>query len=498
MLPSPQPLSLKIMSRFLLSALLALPLAAQPPLADVERAVRALDDERIVALRTGDLATLRKTILPDATYTHGSGRLQRGDDYLRLLDRGDLRYLAAGYETQATIHVASPETAVVTGRLRLTSQGRNGAPNERIMATTAVYSIVGDNWRLVSYQSTPAPAAPAFTVLDTHLAAKDVCAWPKLTLHADGTVYAAIYNQASHGQTPGDVACWASTDGGLTWSLRGIATRHAGNQAWFNHALGIAANGDLLIATSGWDYESPQGGKVQTPLVPQVVRSSDGGRTWKQVGRFPAAPEPMKAFVPFGNIERGEDGVLRVAAFSYARNLPPPRTDTGYVIASKDDGATWEIQSAIGNPEVNETDLFKAGGNRWLAAARNLGVHNGQRAHSIDLYVSDDNAQTWRKHTRLTQPRQHPGDLLRLADGRILLTYGDRRAPDFGINAMVSRDEGLSWSPEFRLVSGLSSSDSGYPSSVQLADGTIVTAYYGRGSKLYDGYQLSVVRWRLD
>lgn len=482
----------------LLLALLALPLAAQTPLAEAERTVRKVDDARIAALRSGDVATLRGTIASDAAYTHGSGRVQRGEDYLLLLERGDLRYLAAAYEIPPTVHAVSPETAIVTGRLRLTAQGRTGTPNDRIMATTAVYSLIGDNWLLVSYQSTPAPASPAFTVMGNHLAAKDVCAWPKLTLHSDGTIYAAIYNQATHGQTPGDVACWASTDGGRTWELRGIATRHVGNQAWFNHALGFAANGDLLIATSGWDYESPQGGKVQTPLVPKVVRSSDGGRTWSQVGRFPAAPEPLKAFVPFGNIERGDDGVLRVAAFSYARNLPPPRTDTGYVIASKDDGATWEIQSAIGNPEVNETDLFHAGGNRWLAAARNLGTLNGRGAHSIDLWISDDNAQTWRNHTRLTQPRQHPGDLLRLADGRILVTYGDRRGPDFGVNAMVSRDDGLMWSPEIRLAGGLRSSDSGYPSSVQLPDGTIVTAYYARGSDLYEGYQLAAVRWRLE
>lgn len=482
----------------LLLALLALPLAAQTPLIAAESAIRQVDTARIEALSSGDTAALRRTIAPDAAYTHGSGRLQRGDDYLLLLERGDLRYLAAAYETQPTIRIVSADTAIVTGRLRLTSQGRTGTPNDRVMATTAVYSHNNDGWRLTSYQSTPAPPAPAFTVLGNHLAAKDVCAWPKLSLHSDGTIYAAIYNQASHGQTPGDVACWASTDGGRTWELRGLATRHVGNQAWFNHALGLAANGDLLIATSGWDYESLQGGKVQPPLVPKVVRSSDGGRTWKQVGRFPAAPEPMKAFVPFGNIERGGDGVLRVAAFSYARNLPPPRTDTGYVIASTDDGATWTIQSAIGNPEVNETDLFHAGGKRWLAAARNLGTLKGRGAHSIDLWVSEDNAKTWRKHTRLTQPHQHPGDLLRLADGRILVTYGDRRGPDFGVNAMISSDEGISWSPEFRLVSGLASRDSGYPSSVQLADGTIVTAYYARGSELYEGYQLSAVRWRLE
>src|SRR5690606_11378903 len=99
-----------------------------------------------------------------------------------------------------------------------------------------------------------------------------------------------IYDQPSHGQLPGDTACWASTDGGLTWEHRANATQHSGNRAWFNHALGVAGNGDLIIATSGWDYTSPTGGKLDKPLDPIVVRSGDGGHNWTVTGRFPNAP----------------------------------------------------------------------------------------------------------------------------------------------------------------------------------------------------------------
>ena len=37
--------------------------------------------------------------------------------------------------------------------------------------------------------------------------------------------------------------------------------------------------------------------------------------------------------------------------------------------------------------------------------------------------------------------------------------------------------------------------DMGYPSSVQLADGSLLTAYYAKRSRLYDGYHLAVVQW---
>jgi len=466
--------------------------------AEIEKEIRDLDTKRVQAILAGDVPALRSFFHPNCVYTHGSGRVQSGEEYLQLLERGDLRYVAMRYEFPPNIVLHGESTAVVHGRVQLTGQSKTGPANPRVMAATATYVKQETGWTLISFQNTAAPVAPRYSILSQQAAVREVCAWPKLTLLRDGTIIAAIYNQPSHGQLPGDVACWASSDGGITWTHRGNATRHEGNRAWFNHALGTAGNGDLLVATSGWDYHTDKGGKHDVPLVPIVTRSSDGGRSWKQVGRFPAAPESGKAFVPFGNIERGDDGVLRVAAYSYARGLPAPRIDTGYVIASADDGATWKVAATIGQPEVNETDLFYAGNGRWLAAARNLGLANGRRGHAMDLHVSEDNATTWRKQGMLSLPNEHPGDLLKLADGRILLTYGDRRGPDYGVNAMVSNDGGKSWSPAVRIASGLTSRDSGYPSSVQCSDGTLVTAYYAKGSREYSGYQMGVVRWKLE
>lgn len=461
-------------------------------------AVSETNDARLNALVARDLDRLQEIFHPDCVYTHASGRMQTGRDYLAVLERGAVRYLAMDYEFPPLIRLADEQHAVVSGRVLLKAQGVAGPPHDRILATTAVYHHTDSGWRLFAYQSTPAPAAPPHEVLSQDAVISDVCAWPKLTLLPNGTIIAAIYDQPSHGQLPGDTVCWASTDGGITWQWRGNATQHEGLSSRFNHALGLAANGDLLVAASGWSYDSPTGGKSDQPLTAIVTRSSDGGMTWRQIASFPPAPEVGKALIPFGNIERADDNHLRVAAYSFGRGLPGPRLDQGYVITSYDDGTTWSIESCINESVVNETDLFNAGGGRWLAAARNLETLNGRGAHSIDLYVSDDDAQTWRRHEEVTLPDQHPGDLLQLVDGRILLTYGDRRGPDYGINARVSSDRGKHWSPAFRIAGGLSSRDSGYPSSVQLADGVIVTAYYAKGSADHDGYHMGIVRWRLN
>lgn len=338
---------------------------------------------------------------------------------------------------------------------------------------------------------------PRPVILEQLVAAKDVCAWPKLTLAGNGDVIAAIYNRPAHGVLPGDVEIHASTDGGRTWAKRGTATRHEGDTARFNHALGRASNGDLHVVSGGWSYhprDEKGAYKKKKLLRPTASRSSDAGRTWTISEKFPDGADGM-TLVPFGNIETGADGALRVAAYSY-NSTAKPRVDVCYTAVSRDNGSTWTLGSVVGQPAANETDVVHLGGGKWLAAARNLGRPN-DRGHSTDIYASDDDAKTWRLLATPTVANQIPADLLKLADGRVLMTYGDRRGPKFFVGGRISADAGKTWSTPFVLAKGLASSDSGYPSSVQLADGTIVTAYYASKSTLYAGYQLGVVRWRL-
>lgn len=344
-----------------------------------------------------------------------------------------------------------------------------------------------------------AQPAPRVEVLHEIVAVRESGVWPKLALLPDGTIVAAVYNQPAHGSRPGDVDLHASTDGGLTWTKRSTATRHHGASARFNHAIGVSPSGDLLVVSGGWDYDvtGPKDKdtyKKKTLLRPTTSRSSDGGRTWTISQHFPDGVDGM-TLVPFGNIQSGADGAMRVAAFSYNQNVKP-RVDTCYTIVSRDGGKTWTAGSVLGQPDANETDLLHLGAGRWLAAARNLG-RNEERGHSTDIYASDDDARTWRKIATPTEANQHPGDLLLLADGRVLFAFGDRRAGHLGIGVKISADQGRTWTATTPLVAGVLNRDSGYPSSVQLKDGTIVTGYYASKSKAYDGYQMSIVRWRL-
>ncbi len=88
--------------------------------------------------------------------------------------------------------------------------------------------------------------------LERYVAVDNVCAWPNLTLLKDGTIVAAIFNHPSHGLAEGDVECWASTDGGKIWKLRGVPAPHEPRTNRMNVAAGTANDGSLIVLASGW------------------------------------------------------------------------------------------------------------------------------------------------------------------------------------------------------------------------------------------------------
>jgi Neuraminidase (sialidase) len=69
-----------------------------------------------------------------------------------------------------------------------------------------------------------------------------------------------------------------------------------------------------------------------------------------------------------------------------------------------------------------------------------------------------------------------PSHLLRLADGRLLMSHGYRRPPR-GNHARISEDHGRTWS-EAIVLSDDGTGDIGYPSTVELPDGKLLTLWY--------------------
>jgi hypothetical protein len=111
------------------------------------------------------------------------------------------------------------------------------------------------------------------------------------------------------------------------------------------------------------------------------------------------------------------------------------------------------------------------------------------------LFVSEDDGETWGEPARVTEKNEINGHLLRLKDQRILLAYGSRVKGEFGVLGKFSSDEGKTWGPPVRIASTLES-DCGYPSTVQRADGKLVTAWYSKSSENHQRYHMGVAIWQ--
>ncbi len=170
-------------------------------------------------------------------------------------------------------------------------------------------------------------------------------------------------------------------------------------------------------------------------------------------------------------------------------NWPRPRPYAGKnlwenvpwvgVCESTDDGQNWRRLGGIpprdGDSVENYHELHavETTDGRIVAQIRN---HNRANSGETLQSESDDGGRTW------TQPRSIgvwglPSHLLRLADGRLLMTYGHRRPP-YGNQARVSTDGGRTWSEPMVISGDGAGGDLGYPSTVQLADGSLVTVWY--------------------
>ena len=215
-----------------------------------------------------------------------------------------------------------------------------------------------------------------------------------------------------------------------------------------------------------------------------MQRSEDGGITWSPAYRVPVNS-------PHGPVNLS-DGRLMYAGVA----LWTDERQVG-VWVSADDGNSWELQSPIpvrpGDDPANYHELHavEANDGRWIVQIRN---HNPLNDRETLQTHSTDAGKTW------VEPYSIgvwglPSHLLRLSDGRLLMTYGHRRQP-LGNQARLSDDNGTTWSDPMIIHGDASFGDLGYPSTAEISPGHFVTVWY---EKLADNpmAQLRMARWQL-
>jgi len=221
----------------------------------------------------------------------------------------------------------------------------------------------------------------------------------------------------------------------------------------------------------------------QAELGSWMWRSEDGGINWSARYRVPCNS-------PHGPVATREGRLLYFGVKMWTDER------TVGVWESTDDGLTWnclaEIPARSGDDhhQYHELHGVETSSGRLIAHIRN---HNKENDRETLQSESRDGGMSW------SVPHSIgvwglPSHLLKLQDGRLLMTYSYRRDPR-GNLARISENEGGTWSEPIVLSSD-GTSDLGYPSTVESDDGTLVTVWYEvmKGSELA---QLRQARWKL-
>ena len=347
--------------------------------------------------------------------------------------------------------------------------------------------------------------------------------WPTVAKAEDGTLYAVSSGHRLDHVCPfGKNLMYVSHDEGETWSAPMIVNdtylddRDAGLVCW--------GDGNLLLT---WFNNEPEvfdspGRQRMYPNITEPFSqamlakwqslpkeeygsfsriSRDGGKTWSKPRRAPVN-------APHGPIRRKDGSLLYVGAerLSGYEDIP-----TGAICAveSHDDGETWEFLSALPAPKehhgkpvcgVCEPYCVDLGGGEILAAIRCflLGEDRFHDQFQFTMYTcrSLDGGKTWDDPV-FTERDGAPPHFLLHSSGALVLCCG-KRVPPYGQFARISYDKGHTWSEDIPISpkAPLPVVDQGYPSSVELANGDILTAYYQRlpGD---DFPSVLYTRWRL-
>jgi hypothetical protein len=308
--------------------------------------------------------------------------------------------------------------------------------------------------------------------------------------------YVGDPNNLSHnnlGRNPGgrnDVTV-RSEDRGRTWTVAPPASGARAARPQTDGAPDSLAeigpidfgNKDVLLYNSCTAFAAPSSRAY-------VRVSKDAGHTWSRNFMLPL--DGLQSLTGLHSVMVRPDGRCLLFMFEVSKdgwNRHP------LVYRSTDDGTTFHFMSFITPKEDpyaagsgNYGDLpYAFGGHRWfyprgymLPSGRMLCVLRCQRDPNgvmwTETYRSDDGGQTWQFHSRVNDFGA-PGSLVRMSDGRLVMVYG-YRLPPFGVRAVVSEDEGLTWGSEMIIRDDGGSWDLGYPNAWEAGRDRVGVIYY--------------------
>jgi hypothetical protein len=250
--------------------------------------------------------------------------------------------------------------------------------------------------------------------------------------------------------------------------------------------------------------------KLKSWLGTYVVKSTDRGKSWS--APIPVNVRPLK----HGGCRLGcwqlESGAILMGLYGRIRGYGEEgegESTRSALMRSDDNGDNWEYYSTLAyDPasiiDYEEPSLLRLKDGRLVSHMRTH-VNPSGDAKNLVMSISEDDGFSWTP-PKWTNIWGYPPETIPLRDGRYLMIYGYRRPP-YGVRGVVS-DDGVTWDVRNEFVvreGGVPKSTEaetsgsrrqqtkggginwhhpggyqhiGYPSVLQMPDGTIVASYH--------------------
>ena len=282
--------------------------------------------------------------------------------------------------------------------------------------------------------------------------------WPSIALAPNGDLLVVFSgNRAGHISNDGIIQMVRSSDGGKTWSQEITVY----DTPIDDRDVGIIQTADGTILVS-W-FTGPYGTEWQGHWT---VRSKDNGHTWSK-------PVWTEVTTPHGPIQLSSGRLLFIGQRPHCSHSDD--FDVG-IQQSVDDGLSWQTVGTFPVPasdlHYDECHVVECDSGKLIIVFR-----DEFSPHFILQSESTDGGGTWSSvHT--TPIQGYPPHVIRLENNWLLMVYAKRWEP-FGEYACISKDEGVTWDIEKEIILiSAPNGDLGYPASVQLEDKSIWTVYY--------------------
>ena len=332
--------------------------------------------------------------------------------------------------------------------------------------------------------------------------------WPTICKGDGDTLYAVGSARLEHVDPFGTTIFMESHDNGATWSAprvivntylddRDAGIVYMGNGrmvvSWFTAEVQPYIDGDSSYWRNRPNVTEEQENAVlasyETLTLAQkqsgsyVIYSDDYGKTWGDPVQVPVSSPHGPTLGADGKTlyYLGHTEHPGAAGFSLdAKKL--------HVITSTNYGQSWrhfcEIDKVSGMSSY-EPHLIQLSDGSFVASVRvDTDKTAFKRGMAIFTATSKD-GRTWTPFKRVAADMfGGPPHLMQMSNGVVVLTYGYRLTPS-GTRARLSYDGGKTWDKEIVIAVTVQPdfADVGYPSTVQLSDGTLLTAYYQPYSK---------------